>query len=169
MAKVVQKDDVEYEEKKHAPGPEEPPREDRDGPERRGGRRQRGDRREWRGDGRVREARYLLSKAVAGEVEDTRGAAMKAIELLDSYGYNPRKPARGRGRQKSIPKNVNARIKRWRFEEGLTYAAIADRLNAEGVETSRGGVKWWPSSIHASLKRTGASKPPRGRAIERTR
>jgi DNA invertase Pin-like site-specific DNA recombinase len=33
----------------------------------------------------------------------------------------------------------------------MTLRAIADQLNAEGVPTLRGGRKWWPSSIQASL------------------
>jgi DNA invertase Pin-like site-specific DNA recombinase len=35
--------------------------------------------------------------------------------------------------------------------EGMTLQAIADRLNEEGVPTIRGGVKWRPSSVQASL------------------
>lgn len=33
---------------------------------------------------------------------------------------------------------------------GLTLQAIADRLNAEGVPTVRGGAKWRPSSVQAA-------------------
>jgi DNA invertase Pin-like site-specific DNA recombinase len=51
----------------------------------------------------------------------------------------------------------------------MTLRAIADRLNAEGVPTPRGGKKWRPSSIQAAL---GYRRPdprdhlpaPRGRA-----
>lgn len=34
--------------------------------------------------------------------------------------------------------------------EGMTLQAIADRLNAEGVPTVRGGAKWRPSSVQAA-------------------
>jgi DNA invertase Pin-like site-specific DNA recombinase/peptidoglycan hydrolase-like protein with peptidoglycan-binding domain len=34
---------------------------------------------------------------------------------------------------------------------GMTLQAIADQLNAEGVPTLRGGLKWRPSSIQAAL------------------
>jgi DNA invertase Pin-like site-specific DNA recombinase len=34
--------------------------------------------------------------------------------------------------------------------EGLT--AIANRLNDEGVPTSRGGSKWWPSTVKGALE-----------------
>jgi hypothetical protein len=33
----------------------------------------------------------------------------------------------------------------------MTLQAIADRLNAEGVPTPRGGTKWRPSSIQSAL------------------
>lgn len=33
--------------------------------------------------------------------------------------------------------------------EGLTYRAIADRLNTEGVPTVAGGVKWHPNSVRS--------------------
>jgi hypothetical protein len=32
----------------------------------------------------------------------------------------------------------------------MTLQAIADRLNAEGVPTVRGGAKWRPSSVQAA-------------------
>jgi len=34
--------------------------------------------------------------------------------------------------------------------DGMTLQAIADRLNAEGVPTVRGGAKWRPSSVQAA-------------------
>jgi DNA invertase Pin-like site-specific DNA recombinase len=34
--------------------------------------------------------------------------------------------------------------------EGMTLQAIADRLNAEGVPTVRGGAEWRPSSVQAA-------------------
>jgi hypothetical protein len=37
-------------------------------------------------------------------------------------------------------------------KDGLTYAAIADRLNAEGVETARGG-RWHANSVRRVLGR----------------
>jgi DNA invertase Pin-like site-specific DNA recombinase len=36
-------------------------------------------------------------------------------------------------------------------ESGMTLQAIADRLNADGVATLRGGAKWRPSSVQAAL------------------
>jgi DNA invertase Pin-like site-specific DNA recombinase len=40
---------------------------------------------------------------------------------------------------------------------GMTLQAIADRLNAEGVPTLRGGQKWRPSSVQAAV---GSRRPP---------
>lgn len=46
--------------------------------------------------------------------------------------------------------------------EGLTLQAIADRLNAEGVPTMRGGSEWRPSSVQAAAgyRRPKGSKRP---------
>jgi DNA invertase Pin-like site-specific DNA recombinase len=45
----------------------------------------------------------------------------------------------------------------------MTLQAIADRLNAEGVPTLRGGMMWRPSSVQAALgyRRPGARNNPR--------
>jgi DNA invertase Pin-like site-specific DNA recombinase len=43
--------------------------------------------------------------------------------------------------------------------EGMTLQAIADRLNAEGVPTMRGGKEWRPSSVQAAA---GYRRPGRG-------
>jgi peptidoglycan hydrolase-like protein with peptidoglycan-binding domain/DNA invertase Pin-like site-specific DNA recombinase len=57
-------------------------------------------------------------------------------------------------------------LKQWIVElreSGLTLQAIADRLNAEGVPTLRGGEKWRPSAVQAAA---GYRRPPRrSRAI----
>jgi DNA invertase Pin-like site-specific DNA recombinase len=44
---------------------------------------------------------------------------------------------------------------------GMTLQAIADRLNADGVATLRGGARWRPSSVQAAL---GYRRPSAGRA-----
>jgi hypothetical protein len=44
---------------------------------------------------------------------------------------------------------------------GMTLQAIADRLNAEGVPTLRGGKLWRPSSVQVAL---GYRRPGQGRA-----
>jgi DNA invertase Pin-like site-specific DNA recombinase len=44
---------------------------------------------------------------------------------------------------------LRERIGRMRAE-GMTLQAISDRLNAEGVPTVRGGVRWRPSSVQAA-------------------
>jgi DNA invertase Pin-like site-specific DNA recombinase len=47
------------------------------------------------------------------------------------------------------------RIERLRDEDDLTLAAIATRLNAEGVPTARGG-RWHPTSVQRVLARAAA-------------
>jgi DNA invertase Pin-like site-specific DNA recombinase len=41
---------------------------------------------------------------------------------------------------------------------GMTLQAIADTLNAEGIPTVRGGIKWRPSSVQAAV---GYKRPSR--------
>ena len=57
---------------------------------------------------------------------------------------------------------LHLRIRTMRAK-GLTLQAIADRLNADGVPTVRGGVEWRPSSVQATA---GYKRPRahRGRA-----
>jgi DNA invertase Pin-like site-specific DNA recombinase len=50
------------------------------------------------------------------------------------------------GRPRSLPAPVRRRIIRER-ERGATYAAIADRLNADGVATAQGGRAWHPATV----------------------
>jgi len=57
------------------------------------------------------------------------------------------------GRRSTVPDELRKRIAEWYAEgKGLSYRAIADRLNAEGVPTGQGGSRWWPSSVRAVLK-----------------
>jgi DNA invertase Pin-like site-specific DNA recombinase len=51
---------------------------------------------------------------------------------------------------------LSARIACMRAD-GMTLQAIADRLNAEGVPTVRGGARWRPSSVQAAA---GYRRPP---------
>jgi DNA invertase Pin-like site-specific DNA recombinase len=60
----------------------------------------------------------------------------------------------------AMPASLKRRIVRMR-SAGLTLQAIADELNEEGVPTPRGGVRWRPSSVQATLgyKRPGRWTP----------
>ena len=50
----------------------------------------------------------------------------------------------------AMPSSLRHRIVRMR-SAGLTLQAIADALNEEGVPTPRGGARWRPSSVQATL------------------
>lgn len=52
----------------------------------------------------------------------------------------------------TVPADVAARIVAMR-QDGLTYQAIADALDAEGVPTARGAPRWRPSAIQSTLRR----------------
>jgi DNA invertase Pin-like site-specific DNA recombinase len=69
-----------------------------------------------------------------------------------------RSQTRGGGRPavRDVPE-LHARIARMR-EAGLSLHAIADRLNAEGIPTVRGGARWRPSSVQAAV---GYKRPAR--------
>jgi DNA invertase Pin-like site-specific DNA recombinase len=50
----------------------------------------------------------------------------------------------------AIPSDLRRRIVRMR-SAGMTLQAITDQLNDEGVPTMRGGARWRPSSVQATL------------------
>jgi excisionase family DNA binding protein len=54
------------------------------------------------------------------------------------------------GRPPALAGDVRPRIARMRAD-GMSLAAIADRLNAEQVPTAHGGARWWPSTVRAVL------------------
>jgi DNA invertase Pin-like site-specific DNA recombinase len=62
-------------------------------------------------------------------------------------------------RPSTLPAEVRARIRDER-DEAATYAAIAERLNAEGVPTARGGRSWYPSSVRAVDQAARGGDPP---------
>ena len=56
------------------------------------------------------------------------------------------------GRPTTMPKKVVNRIRRERAA-GKTFAEIADRLNADGVPTAQGGLRWYPATVRYTLRR----------------
>jgi peptidoglycan hydrolase-like protein with peptidoglycan-binding domain/DNA invertase Pin-like site-specific DNA recombinase len=88
---------------------------------------------------------------------DGRFAAITLIEVSgwehDRLARRTRKGMRA-ARRKGPPgvadnPELKQRIAQMRAE-GMTLQAIADRLNAEGVPTVRGGAEWRPSSVQAA-------------------
>jgi DNA invertase Pin-like site-specific DNA recombinase len=59
------------------------------------------------------------------------------------------------GRVSTLPGSVRRRIVRDRAK-GLSYRAIAERLNAAGVPTGQGGAQWWPMTVRTVLLAKGA-------------
>lgn len=55
------------------------------------------------------------------------------------------------GRPRVLSERVYGRIAAMRAG-GLTYAAIADTLNAESVPTARGNGRWYPSTVYQIAK-----------------
>jgi DNA invertase Pin-like site-specific DNA recombinase len=54
------------------------------------------------------------------------------------------------GRPATMPKAVVAQMRRDRAK-GLSYAAIAEKLNAAGVPTAQGGRRWYPATVRYAL------------------
>lgn len=57
------------------------------------------------------------------------------------------------GRPRLLPDRVVRRIARER-KKGYSYRNIANRLNADGVPTAHGGVRWWASTVRAATTST---------------
>lgn len=57
------------------------------------------------------------------------------------------------GRPRSLPAQVRARVRRMRTR-GMTFGAIASKLNKEGVPTAQGGERWYASTVRAVLLKT---------------
>jgi hypothetical protein len=68
--------------------------------------------------------------------------------LVERTQEPPRRPvSRGRrGRRSTLPPGVVADIRAERLR-GLSFGAIARKLNEAGVKTGQGGRKWWPSTV----------------------
>lgn len=106
------------------------------------------------------------------ELDSATTAGRRAIALVrevESWGRHPRDPSRPRGRPGlwAMAPDLVQRIALLR-ETGLSLHEIADRLNAEGVPTPRGGARWRASSVQAALgyRRPrppvpGAPRPPK--------
>jgi hypothetical protein len=80
---------------------------------------------------------------------------LKELARYEQAGH-PRRKRKGRPGLAELDPALYARIQEL-AELGLGPKAIADRLNAEGVKTPRGGKRWRPSSVQAAL---GYRRPP---------
>lgn len=65
------------------------------------------------------------------------------------------------GGPQAVPQDVAERIAADRAR-GVTFAAIAEDLNREGIPTARGGARWYPSSVRAILR---SQATPEGREL----
>jgi DNA invertase Pin-like site-specific DNA recombinase len=91
-----------------------------------------------------RKAANVLISVGAWERERVGQRTRKGLEAARAKGQRIGRPAVG-----DVPE-LKERIAAMRAN-GLTLQAIADRLNAEGVPTLRGGEKWRPSSVQAAV------------------
>jgi hypothetical protein len=96
-------------------------------------------------------------------VEMPWGAIMITADELERLVAEQRRPPKRtwappgpQGRPVAVPDAVVATIHHFRGD-GLSFARIAERLNADGVPTSHGGERWWPSTVRYVLRRAGAA------------
>jgi hypothetical protein len=68
---------------------------------------------------------------------------------LARVSLRPRVPA---GRKPSVRAEVIERIRAQRLA-GRSLREIAEGLNADRIPTAHGGERWWPSTVHALLRR----------------
>jgi DNA invertase Pin-like site-specific DNA recombinase len=115
---------------------------------------------------------WKVRVVVAAQGLDTaeRGGRRAARTLIEVSGWERQRlgertrhgleAARAKGRV-TVADNPQLRDEIARMRgAGLTLQAIADHLNATGVPTVRGGVKWRPSSVQAAA---GYRRPPSSR------
>ncbi len=76
-------------------------------------------------------------------------SVLREVRRLTHDREHPHRPP-GRPGLQSISPELAERIGALRGR-GLSLQAIADTLNAEGVPTPRGGVRWRPSSVQTAL------------------
>jgi peptidoglycan hydrolase-like protein with peptidoglycan-binding domain/DNA invertase Pin-like site-specific DNA recombinase len=101
-------------------------------------------------------AANLLAAVSAWERDRLAASTRKGLEAARAGGRPVSRPS-----VHDVPA-LKERIAELR-ESGLTLQAIADRLNAEGVPTLRGGAKWRPSSVQTAA---GYRRPRRAPARE---
>jgi hypothetical protein len=97
-----------------------------------------------------------LDRRVVPTIETVKmpwGARMIPVRelerLLAEHLQAPRRERPGavsRGRPRTVADDVVDRIRRERAA-GRSLRAIASGLEADGVPTGQGGVRWWPSAI----------------------
>ncbi len=84
-------------------------------------------------------------------------ASLRVLRELEGWDRRPRgRPGLAVGAPDLAGRIVELR------ERGLSLQAIADRLNADGVPTPRGGASWRPSSVQSALgyRRPHPGTPP---------
>jgi DNA invertase Pin-like site-specific DNA recombinase len=70
-----------------------------------------------------------------------------ALAVVRERGSRSGRPI---GRPASLPPKLRSRLRQMRAR-GMSFARIAEKLNAEGVPTARGGVRWHPATVRAAL------------------
>jgi DNA invertase Pin-like site-specific DNA recombinase len=89
----------------------------------------------------------LLAELAELEREVTSERTSEALQALKAQGAQLGTPEHLR-----IPGDVRERIVGLR-DQGATYQAICDQLQADGIPTARGGSRWFPSTIQKVLDR----------------
>jgi hypothetical protein len=73
-----------------------------------------------------------------------------SVMVASPIRYTTR-PRRRRGRPRLCQIDLLVRVVELRLE-GALLAEICNHLNADGVPTPGGGLRWWPSHVHRLLR-----------------
>jgi DNA invertase Pin-like site-specific DNA recombinase len=93
-----------------------------------------------------------------GEAMGTMMATFAQLErrMIATRTAEAMQAAKARGSRLGPPRSNRSNALAVRVEglrsDGLTFQAIADTLNAEGLPTLRGGAEWRPSNVQALLR-----------------
>jgi DNA invertase Pin-like site-specific DNA recombinase len=85
----------------------------------------------------------ILAAVAQFDLASIRQRTKDALAVKKAQGYRLGRPA-------TMPDETRARIHALR-NSGVTLQGVADTLNAEGIPTARGGLKWYASTVQKAI------------------
>jgi DNA invertase Pin-like site-specific DNA recombinase len=85
----------------------------------------------------------ILAAVAQFDLASIRQRTKDALAVKKAQGYRLGRPA-------TMPDETRARIRALR-NSGVTLQGVADTLNAEGIPTARGGLKWYASTVQKAI------------------
>jgi DNA invertase Pin-like site-specific DNA recombinase len=85
----------------------------------------------------------ILAAIAQFDLASIRQRTKDALAVKKAQGYRLGRPA-------TMPDETRAKIHALR-NSGVTLQGVADTLNAEGIPTARGGLKWYASTVQKAI------------------